>query len=40
MSIVVHDSWSLSDKARKDVDRHKKKVDKAIRESARDLIAE
>lgn len=41
MSIVDHGSdWGLSEKSRKDVDRHKQKVDKAIREAARDLIAE
>ena len=40
MSIVVHDSWDMSDKSQKDTDRHKKKIDDAIREGAKDLIAE
>ena len=40
MSIVVHDDWAVSERGQKDVNRHKSKIDKAIRESARDLIAE
>jgi sporulation protein YhbH len=32
--------WDLSEKARSDRSRHNKKVDKAIREAARDVIAE
>lgn len=40
MSIVVHDNWNMGDKAQKDTSRHREKVDKAIREASRDLIAE
>ncbi len=39
--IIDHGSdWGMGQKGKKDVERHKQKVDKAIRESARDLIAE
>ncbi|MFA5025007.1 MAG: DUF444 family protein [Candidatus Shapirobacteria bacterium] len=40
MSIVVHDSWDLSEKCRKDRQRHNEKVDKAIRDAARDTLAD
>jgi len=40
MSIVNHDSWDLSEKCRKDRQRHNEKIDKAIRDAARDTLAD
>lgn len=40
MSIVVHDSWDLSEKGKKDAERHRHKVDDAIRKSVKDVIGE
>jgi len=40
MAIIVHDDWSLSEKGRKDAERHRQKIDKAIRENVRDAIAD
>lgn len=40
MSIVNHDSWDLSEKCRKDRQRHNEKVDRAIRDAARDTLAD
>jgi uncharacterized sporulation protein YeaH/YhbH (DUF444 family) len=40
MSIVIHDDWTTSEKGRKDVARHREKVDAAIRNSIVDVIAE
>ena len=40
MSIVVHDSWDLSEKGKKDAERHRHKIDDAIRKSVKDVIGE
>lgn len=40
MSIKSFDDWELSEKGHKDAERHRKKVDKSIRENVRDVIAE
>jgi len=38
--IVYHTDWDLSDKGKKDAERHRKKIDKAIRDNVRDVIGE
>lgn len=40
MTIVQHDDWDLSEKGQKDAERHRQKIDKAIRENVRDVIGE
>lgn len=40
MGIVHHDDWSLSEKGMKDAERHRKKIDDAIRKNIQDVIAE
>lgn len=40
MSIKSFDDWELSEKGHKDSERHRKKVDKSIRENFKDVIAE
>ena len=40
MAIIDHSDWGLSEKGRKDADRHRQKIDKAIRENVRDAIAD
>lgn len=40
MSIISHDDWSLSEKGMKDAERHRKKIDDAIRKNIQDVIAE
>ena len=40
MTIIFHDSWGLSDKGKKDAQRHREKIDDAIRRNARDVIGE
>jgi len=40
MAIIYHPNWDLSEKGKKDVERHHKKIDDAIRESVKDVIAE
>jgi sporulation protein YhbH len=40
MGIVNHDSWDLSEKGMRDAQRHREKIDKAIRENVRDVIAD
>lgn len=40
MSIVEHDDWDLSEKGKKDAERHHEKIDDAIRKNVRDVIAE
>jgi len=40
MTIIYHDRWGLSDKGRKDAQRHREKIDDAIRRNARDVIGE
>ena len=40
MSIIQHDNWDLSEKGNKDAERHRQKIDKAIRENVRDVIGE
>lgn len=38
--IVQHDDWSLSERGKKDAERHQKKIDESIRKNVRDVIAE
>jgi len=38
--IVHHDDWDLSEKGRKDAERHHEKIDDAIRKNVRDVIAD
>lgn len=40
MSIVKHDDWDLSEKGKRDAERHRKKIDDAIRKSVKDVIGE
>lgn len=40
MSIVIHDSWDLSEKGKKDAERHRGKIDDAIRKNVKDVIGE
>ena len=40
MAIVSHDDWDLSEKGKKDAERHHEKIDDAIRKNVRDVIAE
>jgi len=40
MGVIYHPDWDLSDKGKKDVERHHKKIDDAIRKSVKDVIAE
>ena len=40
MGIVYHQDWDLSDKGKKDAERHRNKIDDAIRKNVRDVIGE
>jgi len=40
MSIVNHPDWDLSERGKKDAERHRKKIDDAIRDNVKDVIAE
>ena len=40
MAIEVHDDWDLSEKGKKDSERHHEKIDDAIRKNVKDVIAE
>lgn len=40
MSIEYHKDWGVSEKGRKDAERHRKKIDKAIRDKVGDVISE
>lgn len=40
MPIVNHDNWELSEKGRKDAQRHREKIDEQIRKNVRDVIGE
>jgi len=40
MTIVNHPDWDLSERGKKDAERHRKKIDKAIRDNVKDVIAE
>ena len=40
MTIVDHDDWSLSERGKKDAERHREKIDDAIRKNVRDVISE
>lgn len=40
MAIIYHPNWDLSEKGKKDVERHHRKIDDAIRKSVKDVIAE
>ena len=40
MAIVVHDDWGFSEKGKKDAERHREKIDDAIRKNVKDVISE
>jgi len=40
MTTVFHDDWDLSEKGKKDAERHQDKIDDAIRKNVRDVIGE
>jgi len=40
MAVIHHPDWDLSERGKKDAERHQKKIDDAIRKSAKDVIAE
>lgn len=40
MTIVYHDDWEISEKGKKDVERHQEKVEDAIKKSVKDVISE
>ncbi len=40
MGVVYHNDWDLSDKGKKDAERHREKIDDAIRKNVRDVIGE
>ena len=40
MTTVFHDDWDLSEKGKKDAERHQEKIDDAIRKNVRDVIGE
>jgi hypothetical protein len=40
MAIIDHQDWDLSEKGARDAQRHREKIDKVIRESIKDAIAE
>jgi len=40
MAIVNHPDWDLSERGKKDAERHQKKIDETIRKNVRDVIAE
>jgi sporulation protein YhbH len=40
MAIIVHDDWDLSEKGKKDAERHREKIDDAIRKNVKDVISE
>jgi len=40
MAIIFHEDWELSNKGKKDAQRHREKIDDAIRRNARDVIGE
>jgi len=40
LSVVYHPDWDLSEKGKKDVERHHKKIDDVLRKNVKDVIAE
>lgn len=40
MAIVHHPDWDLSERGKKDAERHRRKIDDAIRKNVRDVISE
>lgn len=40
MAIIYHDDWDLSERGKKDAERHHKKIDEAIRKQVRNVIAD
>lgn len=38
--VIYHDDWDLSEKGKRDAERHQEKIDEAIRKNARDVIGE
>jgi len=40
MAIVNHPNWDLSERGKKDAERHQKKIDDTIRKNVKDVIAE
>jgi len=40
MTIINHPDWDLSERGKKDAERHRKKIDDAIRKNVKDVISE
>ena len=40
MAIIDHENWGLSERGRKDAERHRQKIDNAIRKNVKDAIAD
>jgi uncharacterized protein len=40
MAVVYHPDWDFSERGKKDAERHRKKIDDAIRKSVREVISE
>jgi len=40
MSVINHPDWDLSERGKKDAERHRKKIDDAIRKNVKDVISE
>lgn len=40
MSVIFHDDWEVSEKGKKDAERHRHKIDDAIRKNVKDVISE
>jgi hypothetical protein len=40
MGVVHHKDWDLSERGKKDAERHRQKIDKSIRDNVRDVISE
>jgi len=40
MSIVNHPNWDLSERGKKDAERHRKKIDESIKKNVKDVISE
>jgi len=38
--VIYHPDWDLSEKGKKDVERHHKKIDDVLRKNVKDVIAE
>ncbi|MHA2131341.1 MAG: DUF444 family protein, partial [Promethearchaeota archaeon] len=40
MAIIDHPNWDLSERGKKDAERHRKKIDESIRKNVKDVISE